>query len=222
MLSPLHCILLLLHSLFPLSTSFPLYICSLSALYSLPPSLYFFLYLPLFFPLFLPLFLPLLLPPTCHFPFCNCCAFYLFAFCCRLRRCRFVSLPLFAFAAPTQHIYPVACFACLPSLPRSSCVYFLFYISSRARITVTQKRKRSTDEAGHAYCAYTPALLCPYLPLCLCLLCTPPHPSLLSPVDSHPFGPCATTLVKGKNLLCLIIIFLLTIRDAYAKKDNPS
>lgn len=137
-----------------------------------------------------------------------------------------MSLPLFAFAAPAQRIYPVA-LSFFPSLPSSSCVYFLFYISSRARITVTQKRKQSMDEAGHAYCAYTPALPCspaPYLPvptypLCLCLWlhCTPVFAT--SPGQS-PLWPSASTLVKGKNLLCLIIIFLLTIRDAYAKKGQ--
>jgi len=163
-------------------------------------------------------------PATWH-SLCNCCAFYLFAFCCYCstsyccccccrRLCRFVSLPLFAFAA---FCYPTTPPINPPTLPTYCLplfwltrVYFLFYISSMAHLHKSKSGAKSTDTLWHACCVLRPVSLpCPVRDL---------GSGTLTPFTLRQ----SPTLVKGKNLLCLIIIFLLTIRDAYAKKDNRS
>lgn len=190
----------------PLCTSFILY-TSLSATSTLPHSL----------PLSLPLPPPPLPPPTCHFP-----SAIVAPFICLLFAVVFVVVVschcLCLLLQPLHSIYT----SLFPSLLRSSCVYFLFYISSRARITVTHKSESEARTASRTriLCVYSAVLSCsPATPSSS----VPTHHCLSLACPGHsPLWPSALTLVKGKNLLCLIIIFLLTIRDAYAKKDNPS
>lgn len=139
-----------------------------------------------------------------HSLLCNCCAFYLFAFCCSLSSLLVARCWCLLLLGPSSSFRVIAfvCFlqaACTPRLharprrrirriwPLSLVFIFFLYFVRGARVTVTHKgsAKRTRMSCSN--------------PL--------PHPPPL-------------TLVKGKNLLYLIIIFLLTIRDAYSRNKK--
>jgi len=126
----------------------------------------------------------------------------------------FCSLLLPPYNTPYQATHqPTLPTYCLPhSLLADSCLFSFLYFEHGA---FTQKQKRS-KEHGHAVARMLRPASC--VPPCV-----PPCVRDLGSGTLTPFTlRQSSTLVKGKNLLCLIIIFLLTIRDAYAKKDNRS
>lgn len=84
-----------------------------------------------------------------------------------------------------------------PSPPRSSCVYFLFYISSRARITVTHKSESEARTASRTriLCVYSAVLSCSPVPLLPCLCPCPYTPLLVSGLSwtLTPLAQCPDT-----------------------------
>lgn len=123
-------------------------------------------------------------------------------------------------------VYFLAVYLLTFSLSRFRVYFLLFFIhiylehGERYSYTKAKAGAKSTDT--HVVRSVT-RLLSP----ASCIL--RPTPFALRPSSfmlwTLPAAPLAQTqppLVKGKNLLCLIIIFLLTIRDAYAKKDKCS